>query len=161
VKKKQNHLAYGRARHDVLAAQERLAHAFTAESRPPGPPADDEPGPVAAARRALTAAETALSAAGEDLADEHDAAWTDNQQAIQDAAAAVKAALAHRIEVETGVADALRRDHRRAVTDDEAARCWQAREEWLAAKDTLAEAQTRFKQGVTAEQLDDHETGSR
>lgn len=80
-------------------------------------------------------------------------AWDANEQAVADAHDAVKDAMTRRLEVETEVARACRNERRSFPTDDESARCWEARQAWLKAKDDLEAAQKRFKQGVTEEQL--------
>lgn len=110
---------------------------------------------VASAQAAgdLSAAEKSMRDAEDKVRVDFDRAWEANRQAVQDASAAVDAAMKHRLEVESEVGEAAAREQRRFFTKDEMSRCWQAREGWLAAKDALEQAKERFKAGVTAEQL--------
>lgn len=106
----------------------------------------------------------ALSAMETDGMDEFgrrvEEAWDGNQRAVTDARRAVEAAMRERIDIETECGKAARvrwaatgGTGQPRLTNEEAARCWAARDRWLAAKEAAADAIDRFKQGVTAEQL--------
>lgn len=131
------HKAYARARDALLDAQK-------GDSR-------DE----------LKAAEKSLRAAEEPIADEIEAAWQRNIDAVQAAKQACRDAISARLKVETEVAEAvnkrlrygLQRPGEVLITEEEQARLDGAVEAELAAREANVEAEARFKAGVLPEQL--------
>jgi small-conductance mechanosensitive channel len=153
---KETHRAYERARERVLVAQVAMSSAFEEHRQRPGAPADDEPADVTEARRQLHEASEALRATEADVADELDAAWQRNRQAVTDARQAVMAALREqaRTEVESGNAARARSLTFPVLNEDERRRVLDARASTAEAKQRHDEAIARFKEGVTAEQLE-------
>jgi hypothetical protein len=142
---KQTHRAYKRAREKVLIA--RLAQ--------PAPfrQADGEDLPPEIA--AVIAAEDALRAAEEAVADEVQAAWDRNREAVAAAKATVVEARREQARVETACGTAARRRHPTypLLNEAEHQAVESARAVVVVAAQAHDAALTAFKAGVTAEQL--------
>lgn len=156
---------YARARSAVLEAQQTLTDAFQSHGITPcAPPTTGdgekvpEPGDVVDARQALTAAHETLTEAQAPLAEEIEAAWEANRQAVVAADAEVQAAVREWVSVAVRVGQAARDrrerpEHLPVLTDEEHVAARDAYEQVTAARQALDAALAAFKAGITADQL--------
>lgn len=142
---KATHRAYKRAREQLLIAQMNV----------PGPFIQDHGEELPPEIAALQAAQTALSTAEEAVADDLQAAWDRNREAVAEAKTRIIDARREqaRVEVAAGTAARARDRNHPVLNDEERALVMAARQNVADAIDAHDEALATFKQGVTAEQL--------